>query len=404
MFFGAMTANFNPSIASVAILLTAGAVSSSRAELNPAELQSSLDAALSTTLATGGAAAIVRDGRILWHGQSGVIAPGSSIPVGPDTLFAYASVGKMSTATLTLRLVEQGKLSLDSPIESYLAPSITIPGADQVTVRQLLNHTSGFADIEAEPSVQARMLDMDHVWSEAELLAEIRTPVTPPGATFSYSNTNYILLSSLISHNAGMSFAAFYDQEIKTPLGLTRSFVTPRPREEFAQGVQGAGADELRFFELTTGVPTALYGELWGDGPIAGNAADGALFLDGLIHGKLLGPEALSEMLSFDTSSGYGLGISGDGTLVGHSGSWGGFTSLALYDSTLNLTFMTLANQMATDPTQPFAPQVLMDAMVTHTAPVPEPTLTSVAVLAITGLAIMLRGKRKSTRSRTAHF
>ncbi|NDC42006.1 MAG: class A beta-lactamase-related serine hydrolase [Chitinophagia bacterium] len=306
-------------------------------------------------------------------------------------------MGKVTTATLTLRLVEQGRLGLDSVIAPYLPPGADTPGADQVTVRQLLNHTSGYPDLYAEPAVAATFLDLDHAWSEPELLSFVRQPVTTPGAVHSYSNTNYIVLSSIIAQNAGMSFGAFYQQQIATPLGLDHSFVTPRPRDEFAQGVQGAGADELRFFDLTTGVPSALYGELFGDCPVAGNAADGAVFLDGLVHGALLGPDALGEMLSFDPVSGYGLGISGftvgDDTWIGHSGSWGGFTALSLYNVDRDLTFMTVANQESTDADQPFAALVLMNAVVATSASIPEPSsATGLAALAALTFAGARRG------------
>lgn len=355
-----------------------------RAQLDTVALQSALDGALANTLASGGAAAIVGGGQVLWHGQSGVIAPGSATAVGPDTLFAYASVGKMTTATLTLRLVEQGLVALDSPIGTYLPASANVPGAEQVTVRQLLNHTSGYPDLYTEPGVVARLLDQDHPWTAAELIAETRAPTTTPGTVHAYSNTNYILLSEIVARASGESFGAFYQSQIASPLGLTHSFVTPRPREEFAQGVRGAGDEAINFFDLTNGVPSALYGEIFGDSPLVGTAADGALFLDGLLGGEVLGAETLGQMLDFDPMTGYGLGIAsftaGDATWIGHNGSWGGFTAWALYNTELDLTFMTVANHEADTEGQPFAALALMEAVTAAATPIPEPAAASALV------------------------
>lgn len=386
-----------------ALILGGACVSTTpvHAQLDTVALQSALDAALATTLASGGSAAIVGGGQVLWHGQSGVIAPGSTTAVGPDTLFAYASVGKMSTATLTLRLVEQGLVALDGPIGTYLPPSANVPAGDVVTVRQLLNHTSGYPDLYNEPSVQARLLDQDHPWTAAELIAETRAPVTAPGTVHEYSNTNYILLSEIVARAAGESYGTFYQSQIAGPLGLTRSFVTPRPREEFAQGVRGAGAGAVNYFDLTAGVPSALYGEIFGDGPLAGTAADGALFLDALLHGRILGPTALGEMTDFSADSGYGLGLAsfsfGGDTWIGHSGSWGGFTALALFNPGLDLTFMTLANHEADAEGQPFAALSLMQDVTAAAAPIPEPAAgATLAGGAVVCAAMLRRRKRPS--------
>jgi D-alanyl-D-alanine carboxypeptidase len=223
--------------------------------------------------------------------------------------------------------------------------------------------------------------------------------VTTSGAVHAYSNTNYILLSEIIARAAGESYGDFYQSQIATPLGLTQSFVTPRPREEFAQGVRGAGDEAINFFDLTTGVPSALYGEIFGDGPLAGTAAEGALFLDGLLGGEVLGAEALGEMLDFDPMTGYGLGITsfvaGDATWIGHSGSWGGFTALALYNTELDLTFMTVANHEADAEGQPFAALVLMEGITAAAAPIPEPAAAGAwAATAVLGLALTRRRTR----------
>jgi len=380
----------------------AGFFTPAQAQINEAALQRALSGALATTEASGAAAAIVRRGEVLWSGQAGVIAPGSATPVGPDTLFAYGSVGKMATATMTLHLVEQGRIGLDTSIAHYLPAGI--PGADTITVRQLLNHTSGYGEVLANPSVVDRLLDMDHPWTRAELIAEVVSPTTAPGVAYEYSNTNYILLGEVIERASGKSFAEVYQETIAAPLGLAHAFVTPRPREEFAQGVAGMGADAVNYFDLTSGVPSALYGGIFADSPVAGNAADGARFLDGLLHGELLQAETLAAMQAFDPVSGYGLGLYGGEingrTMIGHNGSWGGFTAFAFYDQESDLTFMTVANSEAD-----YSAGVIFGAVTaaanSPAAAVPEPTTTALAAGALLSLLCLLRHRGRDRHNTT---
>ena len=316
------------------------------AELDPATLQTALDASRAKTPSSGAAAAFVRQGKVLWQGQSGVIAPGSSLPVTPDTLFIYGSASKMVTAAMTMRLSEQGLLGLDQTIAQYLPAGV--PGASAVTVRQLLQQTSSFPDLYSNNDLVAQLKDATRPWNRADLIKFIEAPTGTPGAQHAYSNSNYILLGEVIEKASGKTFAQVYQDEIATPLGLTHAFVTPQPREAFAQSVDYQFGDPINYFDLTPGVPTSLYGPAFPDGPVAGTAADGARFLDALARGKVLGPEALKQMLNFDPVSGYGFGIYGEfinGKLqLDHAGGWAGYSSQLYYDEDLDLTIMTLAN------------------------------------------------------------
>jgi D-alanyl-D-alanine carboxypeptidase len=356
-------------------------------------LQSALDNALPASLASGGTAAIVSHGEVLWHGQSGVIAPGSTTAVTADTLFAYASAGKMMTATLTLGLVDQGKLTLDDPIAAYLPAGV--PGASEVTVRQLLNHTSGYGDVYAVPSVQERLTDQNYPWTRSQLITEVVAPETKPGTVHSYSNTNFILLGEVIEKAGRQSFATQFQNRIVEPLGLSRLFVTPQPRGEFAQGVLAISGEDINLFDLTTGVPTALYGETFGDGPAVGNAADLGLFLDALVNGQLLSEASTAEMLNFDPESNYGLGIGTYtdelGTWIGHAGSYGGYTSLAFYNPNLDLTLATLANHAGS--LEVFEAQVLAKNVIAAGA-VPEPSTSAALVAGGAFVLVCLRRRR----------
>ncbi|MCS6244457.1 MAG: beta-lactamase family protein [Opitutus sp.] len=372
------------------------------AQLDPGTLQTVLDASRAKTSATGASAAIVRNGEVLWQGQSGVIAPGSAVPVTADTLFVYASASKMVTAAMTSRLAEQGKLGLDDKIGLYLPADV--PGASSVTVRQLLQQTSSYPDIYRSNNAAAaiaRLQQVNNPVTRADLINFIEAPTGTPGVQHAYSNTNYILLGEVIERASGKTFTQVYQDEIATPLGLTRAFVTPQPRGDFAQSVdsQFDASAPINYFNNTEGLPTTLYGPAFGDGPVAGTAVEGALFLDALARGKLLGPEALAQTFNFDPVSGYGFGIYGtqvDGKLVlDHTGEWAGYTSTLYYDENRDLTIMTLANS-----NQGFPAGVIFQDLNGAVSVIPEPsTYTALAAAAALGVAVGRRRRNGGQRS-----
>lgn len=403
--------------------LTFGATFSSvRADIDAAALQAALDQSLASAEnagATGGAVAIVRDGEVLWHGQRGVISRGSAARIEASTLFAYGSVGKMVTATLVLQAAERGELSLEAPINDYLARDggASVPGGDAVTVRQLLNHTSGYPTYEYDPGVQAKLFDQDHAWTRAEVLASI-TAAPAPGS-FVYSGNNYVLLGEILERATGRTYGQLYQSGIAGPLGLTRSFVDSgsAPREAFAQGVWKLPPElmegtEIAAFDLTAGVPTSLYGEVFADSAVAGNAVDGALFLDALVgranefdgvtipDGVLLTGSSLVDMLTPGASdSGYGLGINVDTDGVnfafGHPGGWLGYSAEAFYFSQWDISVVTLANyQNGTDGPHP-ASFLLRDVVGAYAAgaAIPEPA-TAVGLAAVTALLVAASRRR----------
>jgi D-alanyl-D-alanine carboxypeptidase len=254
-----------------------------------------------------------------------------------------------------------------------------------VTARQLLNHTSGYGDVYASPAIQPLLMDMEHPWTRLELLDAVEAPLSPPGSAFGYSNTNYIILAEVLERATGRTLDALFADDIASPLGLTATTLLPRPRDLFVQGVIGEGPDAIRPFDLTAGVPTALYGVVFGDGPVAGTAAEAAQFLDALLRGDLLQPESLDAMLDFSGNPLYGLGLMRleiDGLQwYGHTGAFGGYTAVALHNPTLDITLVTLANHQPLGGTPSAAEVIASGFLVT----IPEPSAT-VATLALLSL------------------
>lgn len=332
-------------------------------------LDRALETARAKTKAPGVTAAIVKDGAVVWSGASGLaVDPAGEpmrrgapalrlppVPVREQTLMSIASLTKTYTATVVLRLAEQGRLRLDDPVARFLPH---VPGARRVTVRQLLGHTSGYPDVEHHPAftryVQRReTYDPAVRWTRGRMIALTSAPAFRPGSRFEYSNTNYLLLGSIAERASGTPLAALLDRFVTGPLRLRDTLLTydRLPLARVAHGYYRLGRRQL--LDTWSGrrsAPTNLFGPTWPAGGIAATATDAAHFLDALQRGRLLRPATLRAMQRVHSpASPYGLGLErygfGGGTWFGHSGGDGGYTSLALTDRRAGVTISVLSNQ-----------------------------------------------------------
>ena len=237
-----------------------------------------LTAALDRSVAQSGApgvqtAVILADGST-WTAGAGVSAPGQ--PMTPDLLVPIASVTKLYTAALVLDLASEGLLPLDDPLEGWIPD---VPHATGVTIRDLLQHTSGIAS--DDPALD---------------------PVCDPGTCFSYSNAGYRYLGQVIEQATGEPFAAVLRQRILAPLGTSSTFY---PRQEEVVGDQATGftADGQM---LAVDAAAAVDGPGWygASGGLVATAADTARFAHALLTGAVLPPAALATLLDFEAASG----------------------------------------------------------------------------------------------------
>ena len=165
-----------------------------REEIRAAALRTKLQAVLDGDLAKFGipgasVTIILRDGST-WTGTSGFADVGAKEPVSADTAFALASVSKTYTAALVLDLVRQRAIDLDSTAVSYVPEAAIDP---RITIRQLLDHTSGLDDFFLHtPIDKALLADRDAFWSVRRTLKYVAKPYFPPGRGWHYSNTNYV--------------------------------------------------------------------------------------------------------------------------------------------------------------------------------------------------------------------
>jgi D-alanyl-D-alanine carboxypeptidase len=286
-------------LAGVATLATASvALAGERARALPG-----VQRALDEVVAAGapGAIALVRDGDRAVRLSSGYrnLAPKTPIHVGDR--FRIGGLTKTFTATVVLQLVGEGKVALDDTVERWL-PGV-ISNGEAISVRQLLNHTSGIFSFDQDPRVFAPYLEdlpnsLTLVFDPREgvRIAAEHGPVFAPGSGLLYSNTNYLLLAMIVEAATGTSFGSELRERIFEPLRLHH---TSYPSSSRINGSYIHGyflLDESMLLDITPLSPT-LFGAAGG---IVSTAKDVARFYRALLRGRLLAPEQLEAMQTID--------------------------------------------------------------------------------------------------------
>ena len=256
----------------------------------------------------------------------------ASGPVDPDVAWGVGSITKTFVAVVVLQLAQEGRIDLDAGIERYLP---TLPGADRITPRQLLQHTSGLAEYDDKPAV---LNDAQRPWTPGELIAvaEAAGRLGEPGAAFHYANTNYIVLGEIIQQVTGHPWTDEVRTRIVEPLGLTS---TRMMGADSAPGfVVGGGS----FVDATTMWDPSIGGSA---GALQSTGRDLLTFGTALADGTLLSPESQAAMRAFIPGEDYsqygivhryGLGLeeysNGTTTVVGHMGTGADAAAFLGYD------------------------------------------------------------------------
>jgi D-alanyl-D-alanine carboxypeptidase len=269
-----------------------------------------------------GALAVVRDGHREWRGNSGVAELDTTRRVPVHGRFRVGSITKTFVATVVLQLVDERRLRLDDPVERWL-PGV-VPDGDHITVRNLLNHTSGLYDFRLTiplPPSQEFLDNRWRTWTAAEQVERaVAHPPTfePPGSAFGYSNTNYLVLGEIIQKVTGRSYGKEVGRRIIRPLHLHRTSVpgsSPWIRGPHPHGYAPVEDDAgIRLVDLTEMNPT-LFGAA---GEVISTARDLQRFFAALLDGRLLPDRLLEEMKTPGVpSKDYGLGLAWRDTSCG---------------------------------------------------------------------------------------
>lgn len=287
-----------------------------------------------------GVVALVRDRSGTWRGATGLASLRPRRQMRPGDRFRVASVTKTFVAAVVLQLVGERRLRLDDAVERRL-PGL-IPQGRQITIRQLLNHTSGLYNFTDDERAQARFVrNIRLVVSprSAVALAAKRPLGFDPGTDWAYSNTGYLLLGLTIERVTGEPLGDVLAQRIFEPLGLAHTSFEPRPQlaGPVAHGYALPGGVVPLTRDGPRDVTQSVGGGAWAAGAIVSTVDDLARFYGALFGGKVLRTDLLGEMqrtIEADAETRAGLGIFRTrvacGYAWGHSGGLPGYLTQVL--------------------------------------------------------------------------
>ncbi|GAA2233249.1 serine hydrolase domain-containing protein [Streptomyces amakusaensis] len=302
--------------------------------------QQALDALVTSGLP--GVTAGVRDKNGVWQGTAGVGDLRTGKARGADDRFRIGSVTKTFVATVLLQMEAEGKLSLDDSVEKHLPGVVRGNGNDgrQITVRQLLNHTSGIFNYTSDPEFARKHLTapgfLTHRYDTLAPMDLVKVglshkPDFAPGTKHSYSNTGYALAGLIIEKISGSTYEDEVRERIIKPLALRATSLPgnnphlPKPSARNYSTLSDPTATE--FYDVTA--HNMSWG--WAAGDMISTTGDLNRFLSALMRGKLFPAKQLKAMKTAVPApgdplyTGYGLGIynphnSCNTTLWGHSG------------------------------------------------------------------------------------
>ena len=318
------------------------------------------------------------DGSFAWSGAAGIASQDGRIPMTKDTPIYIASITKLYTATVIMRMYEKGQLALDDPMSKYLSEGL-IKGihvyngkdySNKITIKQLLSHTSGMADYYSQKSINGKSLydlfleEPQRAWTVDETIERARRDLKPnfaPGTATSYSDTNFQLLGKIIESITRKPIYNIYEDFIVIPLNLQHTWLighqqsrigpTPPPADIFHKDINIA---RIR-----------SNGSYWADGGIVSTAEEMIVFLKALNEGRIIKKDTLELMhdwhkLQFPIQYGYGTmyfklpgimeKVTGMSPLWGHSGSTASF----LYYSKDNDLYLAGTLNQTESKTKPF--------------------------------------------------
>ncbi|HEY8216750.1 MAG TPA: serine hydrolase domain-containing protein [Acidimicrobiia bacterium] len=362
-------------MAAVLVAPTRAAVAAVAGPDANAALAAGLQADLASDPTVPGEALAVRAPGLTTALAVGAANTATGAPLKVDTPFRIASITKTFVAAAVLRLVEQGKVQLDERITRYLSPhSAEILrhdgyAVDDITVRQLLQHTSGLYDYATDPAYDdVNVTDPSHRWTRAEQLkfaTEHGDPLFDPGQGYAYADTNYILLGELLERVTHKTLPAAVRTLLHfRRLGLDHTYwellePTPPGTPELAHQYYGTGFDNV-----------VLDGsfDLYGGGGLVSTVDDLARIYRALFHDKVF--DRRSTLRTMTTPSGPGRETgAGMGIFVvdvagercyAHRGYWG---SQAVHCPGLDVTFARTFNQAAENVDDNALEPIIVDAV-----------------------------------------
>ena len=337
--------------------------SPARPQTNHVSLRQVLDSVRVEMEIRGVSATVIFPDGSRWTGVSGVAY--DTVVITEATVFEAGSVTKTFTGALAVQLVADGLLDLDASIATWLPD---LANADQMTLRQLLNHTSGMSDVFDNPAfIPQIMMNPSRVWTAGEVLEQVPDPEFAPGEGWNYSSAGFVAVGIALEATTGQSLDELFRERFFDPLELSRTFyggieaITGAQAHAFFDFNNDGTVDDLTAVFPSTAFRTAAGAA----GAIVSTSSDMATWMRALCSGDVLTEAGFEEFTTWvDRPDGnrHGLGllrVEVDGVvLYGHRGNSAGFSASVWYATELDLTIAVLTNKHGVHVT-PFVEAIL---------------------------------------------
>ncbi len=315
-------------------------------------LETVLDSMTNLFQIKGVSAAVTVPGLGTWTGVRGEAQAG--VPLDASMALGIGSNTKTFIASLILKLEEQNQLSVEDTIGTWIQHPFV---SGQITIRQLLNHTSGVNSFTNNPAFEDSLLtDFFRVWQPQEVLQFIGPADFAPGDSWNYSNSGYLLLGLIIEQVTGLPLETALRNEILTPAGLNNTWLYPAETPTatiphvWSDNFSGIYMEDLMAQYNYSNI--AMFSMAGAAGAMVSTAADNAEFWSKLITGQILTPASLAKMKqgpSLGGTTSYGLGIfrmfANSRRIYSHGGTNLGFINENLADTISGVGISVLTNQ-----------------------------------------------------------
>ena len=320
------------------------------------QMQSILDDKIKQYGIHGVSATVTFPSGEIWTGVSGLSH--DTVTIKPDMVFGIGSITKNIIAALTLKLAEDSILLLEDSLSNWLPKYRHVDG--NITIRQLLNHTSGIYMFWDNPKIWEELKkDRSRVWSPEEVLGYIKEPYFKAGERWRYSNTNYLLLAMIIEKATGSKLSSELNKYFWKPLGIDPIYLSQEDNTPNNQAhIYG---DNFQFGDSNadlTFVPRASHESItFGSSGIFTTSENLARWCHTLFEGQILQPRSLNEMLQFvefnsvANMRAYGLGVqeyarsfSSGKKAIGHGGGNIGSSTYMVYFPEYHISIVVMIN------------------------------------------------------------
>jgi CubicO group peptidase (beta-lactamase class C family) len=303
----------------------------------------------------GAAVVVIQDGKVVHQKGYGLANVETRAPITTNTTFDLASVSKQFTAMAIMMLAERGKLAYDDPITKFFPEFPAY--ASKITVRHLLNHTSGLPDymavfqqrpagIPAEPSSRDAIT----------MLIQIPAPRFAPGSKWEYSNSGYVVLGQIAEQAWGLSLPAFLKMNVFDPLGMKTTMVSDQVLAPAANRAISYAPDGNEFKNADYSPLNRIYG----DGNVNTSVEDmvkwdQALSAERLVKQTTLDAAFTPARLNDGSSTNYGFGWTIENSngvrVLSHGGAWVGFRTYIARVPAERFSVVVLSNAANFGPT-----------------------------------------------------